>query len=217
MVRRTRRRRTRRVPISTRKYVKSAIKGELEKKTGIALIGPGSGLSESLFCQEIFFTCMGGQDTAASGFIGKEVRLQNLYMNLYMMQGDTHPNGDTLRVLLVETRDNFVPSLGSLDGIFQDTGYPFQSTINRECIRRVHMDRTYRLNDPSGNNAKVRYVRKNVNLHNSRVKFLTVDNAPGNVNTMSRRLWLVAVSDSPVSNVVHPTCEAWLKLTYTDA
>ena len=213
---RRRRRRRRRVPLATKRYVRAAVKRDLEKKQGTTLIGPGSGLSESLFCQEIFFTIMGAQDTARDGYVGKEVRFQNLFMNLLLEQADTHPNGDTIRVLIVETYDNYTPSVGSLAGIFTDTSYPFQSTLNRECLKRVHMDRTYRLNDPSGNNAKVRRIRKSINLRNAKIKFQTVDNAPGNINTMNRQLWFIAVSDSPVSNVVHPTCEAWFQLKYTD-
>lgn len=212
---RTRRRGDKRV--ATRGYVKSILNENVESKNRAAFTSPVNGISTTLYALELLDLLVGAQGAGAASFVGNEIRLQNVYMALHLEQANTHPNGDVVRVMIVEPRENYTPSSGNLEGIFFDTGHPLLSTPNYETLKRVVYDRTFILNQPS-NNHKELVTKKNYNYRNRLVKFSTVnDGSGGAVNTMDTSLWLIAISDSSVSNSAHPKMDAWFKIRYKDA
>lgn len=201
--------------LATRAYVKNLLNADIESKN---VAGSSNvNVSTTLYALELLGNLMGEQDATSSGFIGKEIRLQSLFMSLHLAQANTHPNGDVIRVMVVEPRENYTPQSGTSAGIFFDSAHPLSSTPNYDCLRRVYFDKTYILNQPNNNHKEL--IRKvNFNLRNASVKFSTVAQpGSGTVNTMDREIWLIAVSDSVVTNSSHPEMDAWFKLRYKDA
>lgn len=215
MVRRQRRNGKRSSALATRAYVKNLLNADIESKN--IADGTSVNVSTSLYTFPILQNLPWVQGVGSGDFIGKEVKLQSLYLNLHVEQANTHPNGDVLRVMVVEPRENYTPQSGSNEGIFFDPTHPLSSTPNYDTLKRVLYDQTFILNQPN-NNHKERMRRINFNLRNSSLKFSTV-NVPGSgvSNTVDREYYVIAISNSPITNANHPAMDAWYKLRYKDA
>lgn len=214
---RRRRRRRNGDQLATKGYVKSLLSSNIETKQCVGYVSQAGGISTTLHVTELYDLMVGSQGIGSDNFIGKEIRLQSLFMAMHLEQANTHPNGDVVRVMIVECREDYFPQTGNLSGIFFDIAHPLLSTPNYDTLSRVLYDRTFILNQPNNNHKEV-LTKVNFQLKNQSVKFSTVDDGqPGAVNTMDRNLWLVMLSDSSISNSAHPVVNSWLKLRYKDA
>lgn len=146
---------------------------------------------------------LNSQGATSEDFIGKEVRLQNLYVKGFLKQND---ESNLIRVLLFQAKGDYRPITADT-ALFETPTNPVFSNLDHSFVKNVRWDRKYLLNGGTQDDAVV-LISKNIKFHNKRILLKTV--------AESVEGWYICVvSDSTF--VGHPTVNLGLMLTYKDA
>lgn len=183
--------------------VKRAILRNIETKHQIYNFG-ATGVSTTPQYISIYRNMFQSQGAGQSNFIGNQVRLQSLRVKGVITQAD---DSNLLRVICFRPTSKYEPADGDTD-IFNNASQTLLSSLDKNFVRRVYMDRLYTLNSDTSAHDQQRVVGRTWNLKNA-VLDLTALSDP------NYQLCWCFVSDSAV--VSNPTVEMTHELRLKDA
>ena len=144
------------------------------------------------------------QGAGQSQFIGNRVRLQHLRVKGIVTQAD---DSNLLRLICFKPTAKYEPADGDRD-IFNNEVQPLLSSLDKNYVRRVYMDRLYTLNSATAAHDQQRIVGRTFNLRNAPLDLTAVEDP-------NYQLCWCFVSDSGVAG--NPTVEFTHELTIKDA
>lgn len=188
---------------SLNQRVKRAILRNIETKHQIYNFG-ATGVTTTPQYISIYRNMFQNQGSGESNFIGNQVRLQSLRVKGVITQADS---SNLLRVVCFRPTSKYEPADGDTD-IFNNPVQPLLSSLDKNFVRRVYMDRLYTLNTGTAQNDQQRVIGRTWNLKNA-VLDLTALADP------NYQLCWCFVSDSGVAS--NPTVEMTHELRIKDA
>lgn len=188
---------------SLNQRVKRAILRNIETKHQIYNFG-ATGVTTTPQYISIYRNMFQNQGSGESTFIGNQVRLQSLRVKGVITQADS---SNLLRVICFRPTSKYEPADGDTD-IFNNPVQSLLSSLDKNFVRRVYMDRLYTLNTGTAQNDQQRVIGRTWNLKNA-VLDLTALADP------NYQLCWCFVSDSGVAS--NPTVEMTHELRIKDA
>lgn len=196
-------RRPRKLNKTQAKQVQAIVEKNIEVKHQIYNFG-NTGVSTTPVYISVYRNMFSSQGSGESEFIGNMVRLQSLRVKGILNQAD---NSNLVRCILFRPASKYEPTAGDTD-IFNNPTVPLLSSLDRNFVRRVYMDRLYTLNIGSNDDDQQKVVGKTFNLRNARLD-LTALSDP------NYQLCWCFVSDSAVAS--HPLVQMTHELQLRDA
>lgn len=209
-----RRRRARRKP--RRNNIKTMVKAQVSRalKTNIETKHSTGYIDQSVGTNTFFVELVDllmstpGQGVQSSGWVGNEIRLQGLATRWELALGDTT---NSYRMILFVPQPNYAPNVGSTF-LFNTPNKPFLSTLNREYVRQVLLDRVIFQGGVNSGGTQITRGRKYIKLRNRLCKF----QSPGGIQAEANvHIYACMVTDSSIAP--HPRMTMLLDLGYTDA
>lgn len=205
---RTRKRNGRKnVTAIVKREVASQLANNIERKNAQGFIFQS--VSTTTFFAELLDLLLDpqGQSVSEGGWIGSEIRLQNMMVRWELAQADST---QSYRMIIFEPQPNYAPTTGST-ALLETSAKPFISSLNREYVKRVYLDRVYFQGGTNSGGTQITRGRKFIKLRNRLVKF----QQPGVQTVANVKLYCCLLSDSSVAT--HPSMAVLLDLSYTDA
>lgn len=188
-----------------RKQVSSIVKSNIETKHQIYNFG-NVGVSSDPTYISVYRSMFASQGSGQSTFIGNQVRLQSLRVKGVLAQQDS---SNLMRCILFRPTPKYEPADGDTD-IFNNAAQPLLSSLDRNFVREIKMDRVYTLNSDSVANNQQRVVGRTYNLRNAILDLTTLQDP-------NYQLCWCFVSDSSPVSLLHPTVDMTHELRLKDA
>lgn len=203
--RRTRRGRrpTRKLTKTQKKQVLTMVKSNIETKHQIYNFGATSVTTAPKYIS-IYRNMFASQGSGQSQFIGNQVRLQHLRVKGVITQADA---SNLLRLICFRPTAKYEPADGETD-IFNNAVQPLLSSLDKNFVRRVYMDRLYTLNTGTTQNDQQRVIGRTFNLRNARLDLTALADP-------NYQLCWCFVSDSGIAG--NPSVEMTHELRLKDA
>ena len=199
-------RRMRSRPRSSRTFnqrVKSVVLRNIETKHQIYNFG-STGISTTPYYVSIYRNMFSSQGAGQSQFIGNQVSLQSLRVKGVLTQSD---NSNLVRCICFRPVSKYEPADGDTD-IFNNPTQPLLSSLDKNFVKKVMMDRLYTLNVGSSDDDQQRIISRTWNLRNAKLNLTELDDP-------NYQLCWCFVSDSGVAG--NPTVEMTHELRIKDA
>lgn len=186
-----------------RQQVKRIVKNNIETKHQIYNFGV-TGISSTPEYISVYRNMFATQGAGESTFIGNEVRLQSLRVKGVLTQADA---SNLVRVILFKPTPKYEPALGDTD-IFNNPVQPLLSSLDRNFVKNVKMDRLYTLNSDTSAHDQQKVIGRTFNLRNAKLD-LTALSDP------NHQLCWCFVSDSSLPS--NPSVQMTMELRVKDA
>lgn len=183
--------------------VNSLIKSNIESKHQIYNFG-ATGVTTTPMYISVYRNMFNTQGSGESDFIGNMVRLQSLRVKGVLTQAD---NSNLVRCILFRPTSKYEPASGDTD-IFNNPIQPLLSSLDKNFVHSVKMDRLYTLNSDTSAHDQQKVISRTYNLRNAKLDLTSLADP-------NYQLCWCFVSDSGVAS--NPTVEMTHELVLKDA